>query len=199
MPLFILELKILSITEWNFGTIISLRNNITNASISLHLNRCFQSCMDCYSAPLPHDKLVAKLQSISLSVIREPKFVCFDVFIEACSLWCDWWEVIIGLDNSLTPNRQQAIIWTNDDPVRPSVNKSWVNSRLQKHHQVSCVPSLMLLSNVNVFVVNSMSVITYWIQTYRIVLSCSFYSQLCIWHISLVIYRTFGSSWLYTL
>ena len=31
---------------------------------------------------------------------------------------CDWWEVIIGLDNGLVPNRQQAITYTNDDPVQ---------------------------------------------------------------------------------
>ena len=33
-----------------------------------------------------------------------------------CSLWFDLWQVIIGLDNGLAPNRQQAIIYTNDDP-----------------------------------------------------------------------------------
>ena len=34
------------------------------------------------------------------------------------SLVCNWGEVIIGLDNGLAPNRRQAIIWTNDDPVQ---------------------------------------------------------------------------------
>ena len=34
-----------------------------------------------------------------------------DVFIiEAGSLGCDWWKVIIGLDTGLAPSRGQAII-----------------------------------------------------------------------------------------
>ena len=28
--------------------------------------------------------------------------------IEVCTLGCDWWEVIIGLDNGLVVSRQQA-------------------------------------------------------------------------------------------
>ena len=36
--------------------------------------------MDCYLAPLLHDKMVTKLQMISLNVIHEAKFVYFDIF-----------------------------------------------------------------------------------------------------------------------
>ena len=37
------------------------------------------------------------------------------IFIEVYSFECDWWEVIIGSDNCLVPNRGQATIKTNDD------------------------------------------------------------------------------------
>ena len=43
-------------------------------------------------------------------------------FLQAPSLGCDWWEVIIGLDNGLAPNRRQAIIQTNDDPVQQYID-----------------------------------------------------------------------------
>ena len=41
----------------------------------------------------------------------------FWIFIEMCSLVSNWKHVIIDLDNGLTPNRQQAIIWTNGGVV----------------------------------------------------------------------------------
>ena len=44
-----------------------------------------------------------------------------DFFIEFCFLGCNWWHKIIGLHNGLALNRQQAIIWTNDDPVQWSI------------------------------------------------------------------------------
>ena len=34
-------------------------------------------------------------------------------FIEICSLGSNWQYTIIGSGNGLSPNRQQAIIWTN--------------------------------------------------------------------------------------
>ena len=34
-----------------------------------------------------------------------------------CCLECYWKEPSIGLDNGLAPNRHQAIIWTNADPI----------------------------------------------------------------------------------
>ena len=42
--------------------------------------------------------------------VNENWLVLMILLIEFCSLGCDWWEVIIGLDNSLVPNWQQAII-----------------------------------------------------------------------------------------
>ena len=39
-------------------------------------------------------------------------------FIEVCTSGCDWWEVLIGLDNGLALNRWQAIIWVNGNPVQ---------------------------------------------------------------------------------
>ena len=38
-------------------------------------------------------------------------------FIEICYLGSDWQYATIGFDNGLAPSRQQAIIWTNVDPV----------------------------------------------------------------------------------
>ena len=37
--------------------------------------------------------------------------------IQMCSLGSNWQYIIIGSDNGLAPNRQQAIIWTNDGLV----------------------------------------------------------------------------------
>ena len=31
-------------------------------------------------------------------------------FGEVCSLWCDWWGVIVGLDNGLGPSRKQDTV-----------------------------------------------------------------------------------------
>ena len=38
-------------------------------------------------------------------------------FIEICSLWSNLQQTITGSDNGLSPNRWQAIIWTNDGIV----------------------------------------------------------------------------------
>ena len=47
------------------------------------------------------------------------KLISFEnFFIEICSLVCGWWKVITGLDNGSETNRQQAIFWTNGDPVQ---------------------------------------------------------------------------------
>ena len=50
------------------------------------------------------------------------KWVSSDIFfIEFCSLGCNWWEAIIGLDNGLAQNRWQAITQTNNDPVQQRI------------------------------------------------------------------------------
>ena len=42
---------------------------------------------------------------------RQQKLViCNNFIIKVCSLGCNWWEVIVGLDNGLASNRWQAII-----------------------------------------------------------------------------------------
>ena len=38
-------------------------------------------------------------------------------FTEVCSYESNWLEPSTGLDNGLAPNRRQAIIWTNTDPI----------------------------------------------------------------------------------
>ena len=61
--------------------------------------------------------MVAKFQTVIWSAISSMKFGEFILFyIEICLLRCGWWEVTIGLDDGLVPNRCQAII--NVDPVQ---------------------------------------------------------------------------------
>ena len=36
---------------------------------------------------------------------------------KVCSCGSNWQYPSIGLDNGLAPNRRQAIIWTNADPI----------------------------------------------------------------------------------
>ena len=38
-------------------------------------------------------------------------------FTEVCSYGSNWQWPIVGLDNGSAPNRRQAIIWTNADPI----------------------------------------------------------------------------------
>ena len=44
-------------------------------------------------------------------------FVCWFKFHWNSCLSINWQQTIIGWDNGLAPNRQQAIIWTNADPI----------------------------------------------------------------------------------
>ena len=39
-------------------------------------------------------------------------------FTEICSWGSNWQQPNIGLNNGLAPNRRQAIIWTNADPLQ---------------------------------------------------------------------------------
>ena len=49
---------------------------------------------------------------------REWKILYFDCnFTDVCSQGSNWQSSSIGLDNGLAPNRWQAIIWTNADPI----------------------------------------------------------------------------------
>ena len=65
----------------------------------------------------PLDKMSAKLQIATLSAMSSITIGQFIFFSKMCPLGCNWW-VIIGLDNGLAPNGQQAIIYANDDPVQ---------------------------------------------------------------------------------
>ena len=71
----------------------------------------------CLTAPCHY--LYSKNNTIiCLSTILSIEYVSFDIFfIQFCSLGCYRWEVVISLDNGFMPNRQQAIIWTNNGPV----------------------------------------------------------------------------------
>ena len=46
------------------------------------------------------------------------KFFCFvSNFTQVCCKASNWQEVSIGSGNGLAPNRRQAIIWTNAEPI----------------------------------------------------------------------------------
>ena len=47
----------------------------------------------------------------------------FYIFNQILFLGSDWWKVIIGLDNGLVPNRQQAII----KPMMTKFSKAYMN------------------------------------------------------------------------
>ena len=48
----------------------------------------------------------------------ERKILYFELnFTDVCSYVSNLQQSTIGLDNGLTPNRRQAIIWTNADPI----------------------------------------------------------------------------------
>ena len=50
---------------------------------------------------------------------HEWKVLYFDLnFTGVCSQVSNWQYLSIGLDKGLAPNKRQAIIWTNADPIR---------------------------------------------------------------------------------
>ena len=53
-----------------------------------------------------------------------------------CSSDFNWQYVTIGLDNSLEPNRQQAIIWTSDGLVYLHIYASFgLNELINLHNE----------------------------------------------------------------
>ena len=59
--------------------------------------------------------------SSTMNPARHQQLPSFEGNTEAtqvCSLGCDWWEVIVGLDNGLASKRWQASIYGNDDSVQ---------------------------------------------------------------------------------
>ena len=56
-------------------------------------------------------------QTIFSNTFLWMKISYFDYnFTEICSIGSNW-QPSIGLNNGLTPNRRQAIIWTNAHPI----------------------------------------------------------------------------------
>ena len=65
----------------------------------------------------------------------ERKSSLFDYnFTDVCSKWSNWQKSSTGLDNGLASNWQQAIIWTNADPIHWRIcgtRGRWVNYEMQ--------------------------------------------------------------------
>ena len=81
----------------SYSMLIFRHNNVCAERLSIHL--------------LPWAKWQNKITDDNFKCYF-PKLVSFDEkFIEVCSLGCDRWNVI-GLDNFLTLNRRQAIIYS---------------------------------------------------------------------------------------
>ena len=59
--------------------------------------------------------MVRKLQ-ISMAAKLQVEFS--NDFIEVCFLGCSSWDFMTGIDNDSVLVRQQAIIWTNEEPVK---------------------------------------------------------------------------------
>ena len=66
---------------------------------------------------LPLNKMAVISQHFQMH-FHEWKILYFDKnFTEVCSSGSNWQYCSIGLHNGLAPNRRQAIIWTNADPI----------------------------------------------------------------------------------
>ena len=64
---------------------------------------------------------------------HEWKVLYFDKnFTEVCSQWSNWQYPSIGLENGLVPNRRQAIIWTNADPIQWRIYAAMGGDELKK-------------------------------------------------------------------
>ena len=68
---------------------------------------------------LPLNKIAAILADDIFKWIfyGENVWVSIKNFTEVCSQESNWQWLSPGLDNGLAPNRRQAIIWTNADPI----------------------------------------------------------------------------------
>ena len=59
--------------------------------------------------------MAAISQTTFSNAVSQMKILYFDYnFTERCLLGSKWQYVIIASGNGLSPNRRQAIIWTND-------------------------------------------------------------------------------------
>ena len=74
---------------------------------------------------------------------REWKNLYFDYnFTDVCSQGSNWQSSSIDLDNGLAPNRWQAIIWTNDDPINWRIYATLGGDELTQMFIVSVCESL---------------------------------------------------------
>ena len=84
------------------------------------------------------DKMAPKFQTINLRQSHQWKLVSF--LIEVCSLECDWWDCIAGLDNGLVTKRWHAIFYTNDDLLRQSIYATLKGDELTKSYTYATLP-----------------------------------------------------------
>ena len=74
---------------------------------------------------------------------REWKILYFDYnFNDVCSQGSNWQSSSISLDNGLAPNRWQAIIWTNADPINWRIYATLGGDELTQMFIVSVCESL---------------------------------------------------------
>ena len=73
---------------------------------------------------------------------REWKILYFDYnFTDVCPQESNWQSSSIGLDNGLVPNRRQAIIWTNADPINWRIHATLGGDELTQMFIVSVCKS----------------------------------------------------------
>ena len=73
----------------------------------------FDDVIMTHRTPWDQDKMATIFADDILKLFSAVKLLYFDsYFIKMCSLGSSW--AINCSDNGLTPNRRQAIIWTND-------------------------------------------------------------------------------------
>ena len=74
---------------------------------------------------------------------REWKNLYFDKnFTDVCPQGSNWQSSSIGLDNGMAPNRRQAIIWTNADPINWRIYATLGGDELTQMFIVSVCKSL---------------------------------------------------------
>ena len=81
---------------------------------------------------------------------RERKVLYFDWNVtEVCSYGSNWQYSSIGLDNDLVPNRRQAIIWTNADPIQWRIYAALGRDELTEKHGANQPIMLKHFRNIN--------------------------------------------------
>ena len=86
-------------------------------SVNMYIMGCAVYEMSLFLTHLPLDKLATISQTIISDAFSWMKMYFDENFSEVCSLESNFQLPNNGLDNGLAPNRRQAIIWTNVDPI----------------------------------------------------------------------------------